>query len=54
MGCQRLFGFDNIYIMRSRMYHAKYGKFMSLDSYGFAGKSSNLYSYLSNNPIAGS
>lgn len=52
-GVRALLGFDDIYIMRSRMYHAKYGKFMSLDSYGFAGKSTNLYCYLSNNPIAG-
>ena len=52
-GVRALFGFDDIYIMRSRMYHGKYGKFMSLDSYGFAGKSTNLYCYLSNNPIAG-
>ena len=52
-GVRALFGFDNIYIMRSRMYHAKYGTFMSLDSYDFAGKSINLYCYLSNNPIAG-
>ena len=42
-GVRALFGFDDIYIMRSRMYHAKYGRFMSLDSYGFAGKSTNLY-----------
>ena len=52
-GVRALFGFDDIYIMRSRMYHAKYGNFMSLDSYGFAGKSTNLYCYVLNNPIAG-
>ena len=52
-GVRALFGFDDIYIMRSRMYHAKYGRFMSLDSYGFAGKSTNLYCYVSNNPISG-
>ena len=29
-GVRALFGFDDIYIMRSRMYHAKYGRFMDL------------------------
>ena len=52
-GVRALDNIEGIYNMRSRMYIVRYGRFMSLDSYGFAGKTTNLYSYVANNPIAG-
>ena len=42
-----------VYRMRNRIYMAKYGIFSSLDPIGFAGKSSNLYCYVGNNPVQG-
>ena len=46
-------GIKNVYHMQTRLYHAEYGRFLSPDTYGFAGKSTNLYSYMGNNPLAG-
>ena len=46
-------GFSEVYMMRDRMYHSKYGRFMNLDPNGFTKKSTNLYSFMGNNPIEG-
>ena len=52
-GVRKLKGMSDVYQMRSRLYHAEYGRFLSPDTYGFSGKSTNLYSYMGNNPLAG-
>lgn len=42
-----------VYGMRKRIYFAKYGRFGSLDPYGFGGQYTNLYCYVGNNPVTG-
>ena len=46
-------GFSEVYMMRDRMYHSKYGRYMNLDPNGFSKKNTNLYSFMGNNPIEG-
>ena len=50
---RRVKGMKNVYLMQSRLYHAKYGRFLGPDTYGFASKSTNLYTYMGNNPLSG-
>lgn len=40
-----------LYLMRTRLYDAKLGRFLSPDSFGYFGSPSNLYIYARNNPI---
>ena len=52
-GVRKIEGFSEIYSMRTRMYHSKYGRFMSLGPYRFSATSTNLYCYMGNNRMAG-
>ena len=52
-GVRKMEVFSEIYLIRTRMYHSKYGRFMSLDPDRFFGESTNLYCYMGNNPMAG-
>jgi hypothetical protein len=42
---------DNLFFMQNRFYDANVGRFIQRDPIGFAGGGTNVYRYVSNNPV---